>query len=766
MNAPSDPSRTQRIELIVQKLDTVPSPSPIALRLLSLASNDEVDMSEIVRLIESDAAMTARLLTMCSRSTTGLGDSITTVDCAVVMLGLDAVRAMLLSVDVHEFMTSSAQNDLDDTPIGIAGSPERIDRVELWRHALGVACAAEQLTVLHADRFDSVKPDEAFVCGLLHDIGKIALDALLPRSLAKAVQIARRRCQPLASIERSLIGIDHAGVGKRLAEKWGLAGVIRDVIWLHGRPSQSLPDLPCARMIGVVSAANEIARLMHVGDSGNGALPMPISRIAEQWNLDAARVEQVAVSLHERVSERSQQLGVDEAPPAQWLIQSLGVANRTLVRFNEMHRRRSRGYDRLESTLEALCSFSESLAAAPSQTPIDVFTLIVQSGRQLYGGQDVIAAFRLPGDCWTLCMFDNNAQLCRTARASVAIQPVQRMGQEDGAPAFSDQALGEIASALEVDEQSLRRRKLLTLQLNDAGGAWMLHGWRLGREQDVAVAHWRAAMAGALNQAHAAHLSEEFAEMNRQLACAQDRTAEMQSYARLGELAAGAAHEMNNPLAVISGRAQLLRGSLSDDEQTRMIDAIISAASQLSKLIENMHFVASPQALKRSSIDLTSLVPKIIKSIRRQRAAEGFNMSPIRFIIRGPLPPAFLDIDLFSVAVEELIHNAVEANESHQVEVRIQTEPADDRLLLSVLDDGAGLTPQVIAHAADPFFSSKEAGRQTGMGLAKARRAIEMHGGRLELFNRAEGGAEARITLERWRFMCEQPETSNNACAA
>ncbi len=766
MNTTSDPTSAQRVELIIQKLDTIPSPSPIAMGLLSLASDDDVEISEIVRLIESDAAMTARLLATCSRSTTGLGGAITTVDRAVVMLGLDAVRTMLLSVDIHEFMMTADEDNPRDSAGGDGKSPARIDRLELWRHALAVACAAEQLTAVHADRFSTVNPNEAFVCGLLHDLGKIALDALLPRSFAKAVQIAQRRCQPLTSIERNLIGIDHTAIGKRLAEKWGLAGVIRDVIWLHGRPEQAIPDLPSARLISIVSAANEIARLMHVGDSGNSALPMAISRIAAQWSLDEERVEQVAVSLHERVSERSMQMGVDEAPPEQWLVQSLTVANRKLVGFSEMHRRRAQGYDRLETMLQSMRSFGESLAAAPSPSPMDVFKLIVQNGRELFGDESVIAGYSLPGGSWTLRAFDRSAKHRKTGGALAELPLEVFQGQENGKLAFSDQTASEIARALNIEEEIVQRSKLLVLQSNNNGGAWLLHSWRLGDEYKVAVAHWRAAMAGALNHVHASYLAEEFAEVSNRLACEQDRIVEMQSYARLGELAAGAAHEMNNPLAVISGRAQLLRSTSLGKEQSEMVRAIVAAATRVSRLIENMHFMASPAKLERVHIDLTTMLPKIIKEIRRERAAEGLDTQAVRFIVRGPLPPAFLDIDLFSVAAKELIRNAVESAESHQVVVRVQTEREDDRLMLSVLDDGAGLSPEVIAHAADPFFSSKEAGRQSGMGLAKARRVIEMHGGRLELLNRADGGAEARITLDRWRIEHELAGASTNARAA
>ena len=127
MTTVNDPSRSQRIELILREVDTIPTPSPIALKLLSLASDDNAELSEIVSLIESDPGMTARLLGMCRRSVTGLGSSVTTVERAVVMLGMDAVRAMLLSVDIHEFMVSRREEELDDAAPNDADGPH-IDR--------------------------------------------------------------------------------------------------------------------------------------------------------------------------------------------------------------------------------------------------------------------------------------------------------------------------------------------------------------------------------------------------------------------------------------------------------------------------------------------------------------------------------------------------------------------------------------------------------------------------------------------------------------
>ena len=102
-------------------------------------------------------------------------------------------------------------------------------------------------------------------------------------------------------------------------------------------------------------------------------------------------------------------------------------------------------------------------------------------------------------------------------------------------------------------------------------------------------------------------------------------------------------------------------------------------------------------------------------------------------------------------AVGELVRNAMEAKGSSHIELRVHTDPLDDRLRIEVRDDGSGLSEHALRHAFDPFFSDKPAGRQPGLGLARVRRYVEAHGGRMTLVNGPCGGALATIWLSQWR---------------
>ena len=102
-----------------------------------------------------------------------------------------------------------------------------------------------------------VSRSEAFVCGLLHDLGKVALDAALPKSFDRVVEATDLLRGNIADLERSIIGLDHMVVGKRLAERWGLPTSIRECIWLHGQAPEALPQtVKSPRLVNLITLAD------------------------------------------------------------------------------------------------------------------------------------------------------------------------------------------------------------------------------------------------------------------------------------------------------------------------------------------------------------------------------------------------------------------------------------------------------------------------------------------------------------------------------
>ncbi len=751
-----DISRSQRIELILQQVDALPTLSPVAMRLLKMSSADDVDMEQLIALVEADVALTSRLLSMCRRSDTGLGDQITTVSRAVVMLGYEAVRSALLSVHLYDMMSEEQRaDDLAESDESAIGT---IDRRELWRHSIAVACAAEMIASRMPEEHLTISPDEAFVCGLLHDLGKYALDAILPRSFARVARLADQGQANISEIERTIIGVDHHLAGKRLAEHWGLPPAFQDVIWLHGQRYTTLPDLPHRSVIAIVTVADAVARSLHLGWSGNFALEPDLERLFEENRISPEILHQIERDLIRRVAERASDLGLNDEDDVDLAFRCVATANRRLGAMNRQIHDRALDSERQGRVLAAISAFH--LDGAQSRTLQNTFGRVAASAASVFGEGFFTLIHQAQSDLpWRICRCSSDGRALRNhlmPPPPVAGGDLARLADTAQLSAESVGLLPWLQDYL-FEAADVRRVSLMPLVCKSDRPAALLHDREIDPKLltspalSALTSTWGAAIVAASRHEGMRRLGEQLAEANRTLTETQSRLTDAQSMARLGEMAAGAAHEMNNPLTVISGRSQLLAQKLHDKDTKAVARTIAKAAGQLSELISSLHFFASPPKPFKRTTDLPDLMSEIVRNARKERLSDEHGKPPVKLIVHGPLPPAHIDPKHISDATTELLQNAIEAEPRGIVELRVQTEAPDGRLVIEVKDDGCGMDEHTLAHACDPFFSHKEAGRQAGLGLARASRLVELHAGRIEFESDEGGGTTARIVIPDWR---------------
>jgi signal transduction histidine kinase/HD-like signal output (HDOD) protein len=755
MTTPTNNARARQVEMILQQVDTLPTLSPVATRLLSIGSDNDADLDEVVMLIESDPALTSKILSLCRRADKGLGQSVSTVKKAVIMLGLEAVQGAVLSVCVYELL-DQAGNDLDEQRYekGQEGAG-LFDRRGFWKHSVAVACASDLIAAKHPEL--GVKADEAFIAGLLHDTGKLVLELVLPQSYAKVLGLIESRQEESAAIERSIIGIDHHTAGKRIGERWQFPQGIQDVIWLHSQPIASLPDeLTTRNLVGVVTAAKSLCRQLYIGWSGEHGRPQPLHSICADVGLDQNKIESITQTLHEAVADRCSALGIDDETSPELLLQSIGRANQQLSRINSTLERRSRLADQLTRAIDAVEAFHDHGATGASV--FDVISRIVRSAGGVLGDGFFGVVFQpSSAEPWHAYRFSADGRLIGSELIDPPAGAQNLASIVDGARVnalasavlpWLDQVVAETpgADAMRIipltdrDESSTDRPTAMLLHAHDPS--------RIGldkRQMRVLASTWSAAFSAAARQEQAVRLGEQLAETNRTLAEAQDKLTESESLARLGEMTAGAAHEMNNPLTVISGRSQLLADRLPDARDRAAAAAVFSAAQELSDLITSLHLLAdppTPEPVRTNSLDMLS------KAVARAKTRTGGG-AQVHVTVPRDLPPMNVDAELIGKAVVELIANAIESRPRTGVETWIEIE--GDQLKICVADDGCGMSPKAQRHAFDPFFSEKAAGRQCGLGLARARRLVELHGGRITIESEPEQGTVARISLDEWR---------------
>ena len=219
--------------------------------------------------------------------------------------------------------------------------------------------------------------------------------------------------------------------------------------------------------------------------------------------------------------------------------------------------------------------------------------------------------------------------------------------------------------------------------------------------------------------------------------------AESEKLAALAEFAAGAGHEINNPLAVIAGRAQLLLRDETVPERRRDLALINSQAMRIYEMIADLRLFANPPELERQSLDLTVLLGKVLEEMRSLAAQQGTSV-----VVNAGSDAILIDGDpvQLAVAVKALCQNALEAlGNGGRVEVAMDGNGQCASIV--VADDGPGITPQQRPHIFEPFYSARQAGRGVGMGLSKCWRIVTQHGGRIEVASPPSGGAVFTIRL-------------------
>jgi signal transduction histidine kinase len=217
----------------------------------------------------------------------------------------------------------------------------------------------------------------------------------------------------------------------------------------------------------------------------------------------------------------------------------------------------------------------------------------------------------------------------------------------------------------------------------------------------------------------------------------------------LAEFCAGAGHEINNPLATIIGRAELIHRRLSSTASTgeiletqRDLRIIAGQAQRIRDMIGDLMLFARPPKPTLENVDLCAVCLE---------AARPFVEEANRLNVMLRLPPGgrtlhvLADRVQLSVVVSELIRNALDGvARGGQVAVRIEARDAEGAYAsLLVEDDGRGLTSHDQQHLFNPFYSGRDAGRGLGFGLCKCWRILEQHGGRISILPRVPGGTRA-----------------------
>ncbi|MDH3890679.1 MAG: HDOD domain-containing protein [candidate division Zixibacteria bacterium] len=208
--------------------------------VLKIVKDENASTRDLADVLVKDPALTAKLLRIVNSPYYGAGREITTVTQAAMTLGTRAISALALSSSIYDL---SGQWQVS------------VDRQRFWRHSLEVAMAARMI----ARESGYAYPEEAFICGLLHDIGILILEKSFPDKFQRIWKQAEAG-ESISELEEHIWGTNHARIGQFLLEQWGLPAVICEAVGHHHSQILTESTDPELRPAQIVSLANLVSR--------------------------------------------------------------------------------------------------------------------------------------------------------------------------------------------------------------------------------------------------------------------------------------------------------------------------------------------------------------------------------------------------------------------------------------------------------------------------------------------------------------------------
>ena len=240
-------SRVYDIDTLLDEVISLPSLPGTVAHIMRLVSDPRCSLSTVAQAISADPPLAIKTLRLVNAAYYGLRQKVTTVEHGVVLLGIKVIKNLAFTATVFDIMKGSVET--------------------FFRHS--VTCGVAMRALIEAGGGGLESPEEAFVCGLLHDIGKVILDEFLPKESAEALQLSKERRVPAYEAERATIGIDHALLGARLAQRWKLAEPLVNAVAGHHVLSQC-ENAAQWRVAALVSIADYICYACAVGARPGG----------------------------------------------------------------------------------------------------------------------------------------------------------------------------------------------------------------------------------------------------------------------------------------------------------------------------------------------------------------------------------------------------------------------------------------------------------------------------------------------------------------
>ena len=280
---------------LAELVTVMPSLPQVYMRLSEVVEDPRSSLRAIEQVVFLDAALAGRLLRLANSAFFGFPAHVDTISRAITLVGTRQLRDLALATSVKALFKGL--------------SPRHVTMTSFWRHGVTCGLAARALASWRRE----TNPEQYFVAGLLHDLGRLVLYLKMPEEMGRALEEAANTGEPLYAVEQRLLGFDHAAVSGELLRHWNLPAYLSAAVAWHHAPDRAGPH---AMMASIVHVADLLANASGSGSSGESLVP-PLNVAAwQRLGVPETVIAPTMSLVRQQVADTLSALFGDESDPA------------------------------------------------------------------------------------------------------------------------------------------------------------------------------------------------------------------------------------------------------------------------------------------------------------------------------------------------------------------------------------------------------------------------------------------------------------------
>ncbi|HID69240.1 MAG TPA: HDOD domain-containing protein [Desulfobacterales bacterium] len=677
----------------LQRSHNLPSLPQVLLKLIEACDREDVDLSEISRILVRDPSISSRVLTLVNSAYFGLQTTFSDLEQAVVYLGANTIKSITVTASVQQVFSRFEKTN-------------HFSMTRFWWDSFSSAAYAKKI----AQQTDYANVEEAYLAGLLQGIGEILLWMNFPQKCDAVRTLVMESGKTQCLAEEELIGINHCEAGAWMMRQWKLNSFIADAILYHHAPLEKIEGaFPLVKIIRLADI------FCHVQDKDDDFI---YDAGDELLDLGAEQIEDIRTGVKEEVEEVAKSLGIN-------LIPLSGVSADNKSATADEH-----DVDLLHQVknYSLLTGFLKNLVQAESRDAIlqaiehafhilfDVETIFFFlhdfEHKKLYGCGSTENRHGSQLQDLVLSAKQGSGLLLKSMKDRQLIRSLGSKDRQQGILADYQlrDAMGNrgllyipmIAKNRAIGVIVISLPNTLDNDLNSPSGSDLLQ--MLSNQAAIAL-----------------YLDEVKRKQEQKIRDARQVTASM--------AAAKVVHEVNNPLGIIRNYLKILEMKLPEKGSlAKELTILDEEVNRISSIIERLDDFSTPIAYSVELTDIDSLLSNLLKIV--SKSVFYSSRLKIHFKSNPELPSILTDAGAIKQIVINLVKNAAEAmvdGGNVYVETRVRTSDKtipilgtveeSDCIELIIRDDGPGLPENVLSQLFEPFTSTKGKGH-SGLGLS------------------------------------------------